>query len=108
MDSEENKAFLTFLFLLAWVDGSDSAGGESTKVHEQSDLYLQFKQKNEHVFALIIKAPNATVAKAFGYSTAFFNDYTAHDSVSICMNISNEEYYELDNNIRRNMRVIHA
>jgi hypothetical protein len=73
-----------FLFLLCWVEGSDSASGDLTSVHSQDDLLPQFKDDNEHIFALYIEAPNEEIASAFGYKRAFFDNYTAHDTVSIC------------------------
>lgn len=82
----------SYLFLIAWFDGSESSG-EKTKVHKQEDLYKQFKKGNEHVFAVVINLPKAnsnrlfeehdeTMAQAFGYKAAFHANYTGHDSTS--------------------------
>lgn len=76
-----------FLFLLAWWSGSDGEAdnlepGEHTRVCKQEDLLIQFKKKNENIFALDIWAPNAEIATALGCKEAFFENFTAHDSVS--------------------------
>lgn len=71
-----------YLFLLAWVEGSDSASGEETKVHSQDDLYPQLMAGNEHIFAVEVRCSREDIAAAYGYREAFFDNYTAHDSVS--------------------------
>jgi hypothetical protein len=80
-----------YLFLLAWVDGSDSSGGGETKVYESEDLYPQCFWGNEHVFVIEIWAPSDKIAWALGYQEAFFNNFTAHDSVSDLVEIGLEE-----------------
>lgn len=77
-----------YLFLLAWIDGSDSACGENTKVHCQEDLTEQFDNGNENVFAVDIHASNADIASAYGYKMAFFNNYTAYDSLSVLVRVN--------------------
>src|ERR1700677_1519072 len=84
----------TYLFLLAWCDGSDSACGEATGVDSQDDLLPEYRKGNEHIFALYIAAPNEGLAADAGYSRAFHENYTGYDSVSTCfcteeMNINN-------------------
>lgn len=79
-----------YLFLLAWVEGSDSSADEPTGIHDQDDLLPEYKKGNEHVFAVEIRLPQISmnefidyeIAKRYGYAEAFFNNYTAHDSVS--------------------------
>lgn len=86
----------SYLFLIAWFDGSESSGGEKTKVHKEEDLYKQFKKGNENVFAVLISVndshppirlpepeePFETVATHAGEAAAFHANYTAHDSTS--------------------------
>lgn len=71
-----------YIFLLAWVSGSDSACGESTNVATMEDLEKEFFKDNEHIFALEIHADSEAIAYALGCKTAFFNNYTANDSTS--------------------------
>jgi len=89
-----------FLFLLAWVAGSDSEAdnlepGEHTRVKKQSDLREQFDKGNEHILALEIWASNENIAAALGYKEAFMDNYTAHDSVSSCEEILTTEVLTL-------------
>lgn len=82
-----------FLFLLAWVEGSDSAD-EDTGVHQQSDLLPQYQAGNEHVFALVINVPNSgnetDIAATYGYAAAFHDNYTGYDTVSVCLENADE------------------
>jgi len=71
-----------YLFLLAWVEGSDSASGDPTNVHQQKDLWTEYQRGSEYVFALVIQAPNEEVAEAVGYARAFHDNYTGYDTVS--------------------------
>lgn len=84
-----------YLFLLAWVSGSESEEDNydpelegSSKVKSQEDLKTEFLNLNEHIFAREIHAPDSVVASALGYKEAFFDNYTAHDSLSICEEIA--------------------
>lgn len=72
----------SYLFLLAWVSGSDSNCGEDNNIHAASDLFEQYNAGNDSVFALEITAPNSDYAYDKGITEAFFEGYTAHDSVS--------------------------
>lgn len=86
-----------FLFLIGWVEGSDTAvdndpinGGGKTGIHNQDDLLPQFKAGNENVLAVVfhILVPQVDakeIATAFGYKEAFHHNYTAHDSTSILL-----------------------
>lgn len=77
----------TFLFLLAWCEGSDSCD-DDTNVRSQSDLMPEYLKGNEAIFALEIKGDiTVETAQKWGYTEAFFNNYTAHDSVSECVEI---------------------
>lgn len=87
-----------FLFLLAWVEGSESAGNDKTGVIKQSDLMTQYLRGNKHIFAVEIAVPGSflisskdakEIAYRFGCTEAFRANYTAHDSVSICQAIHN-------------------
>jgi hypothetical protein len=71
-----------YLFLLAWLEGSDSAGGDLTGINKTDDLYPQFVAGNDYILAVDIIAPNDEIAMAFGFWTAFRNNYTALDSCS--------------------------
>jgi hypothetical protein len=70
-----------YLFLIAWIHGSETAP-EDTHVHDQDDLLPEYLKGNEEVFALLITAPNEEVAACIGYKEAFFQNYTAYDSLS--------------------------
>jgi hypothetical protein len=72
----------TFLFLLAWAEGSDSAGGELTNINSQDDLLPEYQKGNEHIFALVIRSAYEEVAEKYGYAKAFHDNYTGEDSVS--------------------------
>lgn len=79
-----------FLFLLAWAEGSDSAGGDATEVQSQQDLMPEFLKGNQHIFAVEIQVSTfeddddvSEIASKYGYAEAFYNNYTAHDSVSV-------------------------
>lgn len=73
---------MQYLFLLSWRQGSDSTAGENTNVHCQDDLLAQFLAKNDNIFALLIENASEDVANAIGCQKAFFDNYTAYDSVS--------------------------
>ena len=80
-----------YLFLLAWIQGSDMAAGEETKVHNQEDLLPQFEDGNEHIFALaMFNCPNDEVATIIGRSEAFDNGFTAHNSLSTVIEIDKD------------------
>jgi hypothetical protein len=72
-----------FLFLIGWVSGSDSACGDITDINDQNDLIPEFRRGNEHVFAVVLIAPNDNIAAIGGYKESFFEGYTAHDTVSV-------------------------
>lgn len=88
----------SYLFLIAWVDGSESSGFEKTKVHKQEDLYKQFKKVNEHIFAVLIDVyypPDKiaseqveTLALNAGEAASFHSNYTAYDSTSDMIEIT--------------------
>ena len=84
-----------YLFLLAWMDGSDGAGGDPTSVEEQDDLLLEYENGSEYVFALRIEAINEEVASKYGYAAAFHENYTGHDTLSTCLEI--DGHVVLDN-----------
>lgn len=77
----------TYLFLLAWVQDSDSMD-EDTNVYGPEDLFKEFENGNEQVFAVFVKAPNEDIANAFGLAGAFHENYTGMDSVSTCIEVS--------------------
>ena len=77
-----------YLFLIGWIDSCESSGWIKSEIHYPSDLYKQLKKDSEHVFAVIIEAPNEDVALSYGYRTAFFNNFTAHDTFSDCFPIT--------------------
>ena len=82
-----------YLFLLAWVEGSDSASGDYTNVHSQEDLHSEFMKGNEFIFAVDIHAPNDEIACAFGYAEAFYDNYTAADSTSTCLEVNETDTF---------------
>ena len=77
-----------YLFLLAWMHGSDSASDDPTNVYSQDDLRKQFDLGNEYIFAVDIHASSADIAAAYGYKLAFFNNYMAYDSLSVLIRIN--------------------
>lgn len=71
------------LFLIGWIDGSDTAddfGCSQTHLHTQDDLYPQFMNGNDNVMAVEIINCDDEVAYALGLKEAFFKNYTAYDS----------------------------
>lgn len=83
-----------YLFLMAWVVGSEGAYGDATRVHSQSDLMPEYLKGNEHIFAVEIVdgcnpfnwecvLPPVDIAYALGCKEAFDNNYTAYDTVSV-------------------------
>ena len=90
----------SYLFLLAWVEGSDSASGEKTKVHSHKDLYPQYNKGNEHIFALVITAPNEKIAYLAGYAEAFHENYTGCDSTSTVLVIDGKKVKEKENTVQ--------
>lgn len=79
-----------YLFLLAWISESEGSGYRCTDVDGTEDLYDQFMIDNNDVFAVEIFAPNKDVASAYGYQAAFFENYTANDTCSICIEIADD------------------
>ena len=85
----------TYLFLLAWVDGSEGAQnvGVDTNIHSSDDLLPEYNkckkqvQFGEYIFARYIVAPNEKVAEAFGYSQAFHENFTGYNTVSTCFSV---------------------
>lgn len=82
-----------YLFLLSWVEGSDSAGGESTGIHEPHDLLPQHLNGNKHVFAVEIQADSEEIATVYGRAAAWHDNYTAYDSVTdVVLLVANHEH----------------
>jgi len=86
-----NKMNKRYLFLLAWVSGSEGACGEETHIYESDDLYPQYTLGSDNIFAVEIWAPSDKIAWALGYQEAFFNNFTANDSVSDLVEIDLDE-----------------
>lgn len=80
-----------YLFLVAWFESSEGAGGDPTGVHRQDDLLPEYCKGNEHVFALRIEAINEEVASKYGYAAAFHKNYTGYDSTSNIFEIDGVE-----------------
>jgi hypothetical protein len=81
------KKMKKYLFLLAWFEGSEGAGGDPTNVHSIDDLLPEYKKGNQYIFALRIEAINEEVASKYGYARAFHENYTGHDTTSTYMEI---------------------
>lgn len=90
---------MRYLFLCAWAEGSDSAGGEATKVNNQNDLYPQFMVGNSHIMGVEVIVNDAyglsadkqeEIANAYGCAEAFSENYTGYDSTSLIMAIPND------------------
>lgn len=95
----------SYLFLIAWVHGSDSSGFEKTHVHKQEDLYKQFKKGNEAIFAVRINIVSGylrlekaleAIVQQYGYAAAFDVNYTAHDSTSDLIKVTRHVQKVLD------------
>ena len=77
-----------FLFLIAWVDGSDSDHhnndyhGSGTGIHKQDDLLPGWLNHNENVSSWELEAHEPNDATNEGYREAFFANFTACDSVT--------------------------
>lgn len=85
-----------FLFLLAWMHGSEGAEDSGipdgkTKVHKQGDLLKQFKKDNDNVFAVEVFAPNQDIANAIGCREAFHENFTGYDTLSTTIVLTNEK-----------------
>lgn len=85
-----------YLFLLAWIDGSDGAGGDPTGVSEQDDLLPEYQNGSHYVFALRVEAINEEVASMYGYAKAFHENYTGHDTLSTCLVIDGVDILDND------------
>lgn len=86
-----------FLFLCAWIHGSDSSFGlPETHVHKQEDLLKQWQANNDQVLAVVVSnASNGAIAEALGCREAFYQNYTAHDSLSQVIELDLEEFVNL-------------
>ena len=71
-----------FLFLIAWIDGSDADDVAGTGIHKQDDLLPGWLNHNENVNGWELEAHEPNDAMNEGYSKCFFANFTAHDSVS--------------------------
>lgn len=80
-----------YLFLTAWLEGSDSAGGELTQVHVQDDLWTQYLSNNPHIFAVEVLADSIDIANVYGRAKAWSDNYTAYDTVSVVVKLD-EDY----------------
>lgn len=92
-----------YLFLLAWVAGSDgekeNIAHGSTNVRVREDLKKEYRSHNEHIFALEISAPNYTFATAIGFQMAFLTGYTVYNTLSYCEEIKESAVYKTHHHI---------
>ena len=88
-----------YLFLAAWVEGSESSI-VSNGVHTQADLLPRFQAGETEMISLVIEAPNETVAEAFAYRECWNANMTAHDSVSIIIELTNNDLITCDKIIK--------
>lgn len=84
-----------YLFLAAWVEGSDSAFDNNNGyngVNSQHDLIPCFLAKrDDNLIAVIIEgAPNDEVASTYGRAECWHHNMTAHDSVSLSIELDSE------------------
>jgi hypothetical protein len=92
-----------FLWLTAWAHGSPSAeeNGVETHVNGQKDLLPQFESGNEEIFSVEVRLadyiddPEGT-ANMVGQSEAWGENYTAHDTVSTCVEIIGNKTYNVN------------
>lgn len=73
---------MKFRFYIAWVDGSDGACGDETKIKSTSDLVPEYNKGNEHVSMRVIEADTIEQALDKGYRWAFFENFTACDTLT--------------------------
>lgn len=74
-----------YLFLMAWIQGSESAFDVDTEVRKQEDLLIQLNKGNENIFAVHLTADagiSESLLMALGYKEAFFAGYTSQDTLS--------------------------
>jgi hypothetical protein len=70
-----------YLFLAAWVEGSESSSSLNG-VHSQADLLPRFKAGEKDMISLVIEgAPNEKVAEAFAYRECWHDNMTAHQPI---------------------------
>jgi hypothetical protein len=81
-DGVFDPSYKRYLFLLAWMEGSDSSNGDPTGVFSQDDLLKEFRNGNEYIFAVEVHSHSEDEAATIGYRDAFFENYTAYDSLS--------------------------
>ena len=72
-----------YMFLLAYVSGSEGNCEEDNNITCSDDLIEEYKAGNPAIFAKEYYAFSEEEALAYGYRDAFFENYTAHDTVSI-------------------------
>jgi hypothetical protein len=84
-----------YLYLIAYVNGSEYVNEETTGVYEQADLLPQYLAGNTNVFAVKANIPfrnhsgqnddDETLAVMYGESAAFRAGFSYEDTTSICM-----------------------
>jgi len=82
-----------YRFYIAWLAGSNNAGGEDTGINSVEDLIPEYYKKNEHVTTWDIEAENEGQANVIGYHNAFFDNWTAIDSVTDLEDITYEDEF---------------
>lgn len=70
-----------YRFYIAWVNGSDGACGEETKISRLEDLKPQYEAGNEYVNNWEYDAPEGFEWEV-GAARAFMANFTAIDTVS--------------------------
>lgn len=83
-----------YLFLMAWIDGSESAL-EDNGVRQQEDLLVAFNAGNDNIFSLLITSEDYVpecMLDAMAYKEAFHANYTAHDSLSMMVEITDPDF----------------
>lgn len=86
---------MRYLFLLAWINGSESCCGP-TNVDGSNDLLPEYLKGNEEIFALRVDAPTEYLAGRLGYAEAFHENYTGYDTVSTLVEIDGVEVTDND------------
>lgn len=79
-----------YRFYIAWMDGSDGAGGGATGIHTQDDLIPEYSKGNDNVNTWDFECENEEMAYLLGFNKAFFENWTAQDTFSIVQEIDNE------------------
>jgi hypothetical protein len=73
-----------YRFYIAWLQDSDGGCGDETNIFQSEDLIPEYNNGNGHVSCTEIEANTLEQAYDKGYRWAFFENFTAKDTVTVC------------------------